>query len=142
MKKIILVVAAAAAIIAQSCTKDSINPAQDRAMLETGREICFSTTGIEVNASTKATASRVGTTPTFQTGRYWPNSNPSYHFYASNAALTSVANGATVTADGTLDVVCGYVENPNFNGLNLLNFIHIYSRIADISVTSSKGYTI
>ncbi len=171
MKKIILVVAAAAAVIAQSCTKDSINPAQDRAMLETGREICFSTTGIEVNTSTKvtavtnenissfnlltnngaadaqsylwtATASRVGTTPTFQTGRYWPNSNPSYHFYASNAALTSVANGATVTADGTLDVVCGYVENPNFNGLNLLNFIHIYSRIADISVTSSKGYTI
>ena len=111
MKKIILVVAAAAAVIAQSCTKDSINPVQDRAMLETGREICFSTTGIEVNASTKvtavtnenissfnlltnngaadaqsylwtATASRVGTTPTFQTGRYWPNSNPSYHKFS------------------------------------------------------------
>ena len=140
-------------------------------MPETGREICFSATGIEVNASTKvtavtsenmssfnlltnngatdaqvylwtATASRVGTSSTFQTGRYWPNTNPSYHFYASNASLTSVANGATVTADGTLDVLCAYNENPTFNGLSLLNFYHIYSRIAEISVTSSKGYTV
>lgn len=75
------------------------------------------------------------------TGKYWPSSNPSYHFYASNAALIFNAAGCTVAASNTTDVVVCYKASPTYASSNALAFTHIFGRIGDVTVQAGDGFS-
>lgn len=75
-------------------------------------------------------------------GKWWPSTDPGYHFSASNAALTFSAAGTTVAATNATDVVCAYMPNPTYKGTNTLEFKHIFARITDVTFSSIDGYTI
>ena len=76
-------------------------------------------------------------------GKWWPSTNPSYHFYAANSALTFAAAGTTVSpSDNSKDVVVAYKPSPTYNDANSLQFEHIYARIGQVSITATDGYTI
>lgn len=74
--------------------------------------------------------------------KYWPRTDPSYHFRASNVTMTFAAGDATVSATNTQDVVCAYEPDPTFKEKNTLTFEHIFARIGDVTVTATGGYTI
>lgn len=80
----------------------------------------------------------------FTGGKVWPSSNPNYHFYASNAALTVGASGATVAATSATDVVCAYlpVGEVGYRSTNTLAFSHVFARLGDVTVLSATGYTL
>ena len=75
------------------------------------------------------------------TGKYWPATNPSYHFYASNAALTFNAAGCTVAATNTTDVVVCYKPSPTYASSNALGFTHIFGRIGNVTVQAGDGFS-
>ena len=79
---------------------------------------------------------------TFSGNKWWPASNPSYHFYASSSAIAHTAAGATVAATNDADVVCAYSPNPTFAVTNTLVFNHIFARLGSVTFTASSGYTI
>lgn len=74
--------------------------------------------------------------------KWWPNADPNYHFYASNAALTFAADGTTVAATNATDVVCAYLASPTYNSTNTLTFEHIFARITDVTFSGGDDYTI
>ena len=78
----------------------------------------------------------------FEGDKYWPNSNPSYKFYASSLAITYAAAGSTVNASNTSDVVCSYMASPTYMSPNTFTFEHIFARIGDVTVSALDGYTI
>lgn len=78
----------------------------------------------------------------FVGGKYWPSTNPSYHFYASNNALTFAAAGTTVSATNSTDVVCAYLPSPTYLSANSLTFNHIFARIGNVTISAVSGYTI
>lgn len=78
----------------------------------------------------------------FEGDKYWPNSNPSYKFYASSLAITYAAAGSTVNASNTSDVVCSYMASPTYKSPNTFIFEHIFARIGDVTVSARDGYTI
>ena len=75
-------------------------------------------------------------------GKFWPASNPNYHFYASNVALSFAAAGTTVSADSGTDVVCAYLASPTYKTVNTLTFQHVFARIGEFTVTAEAGYTV
>lgn len=75
-------------------------------------------------------------------GRWWPATDPSYRFYASNALLNYSSEGATVYASNTTDVVCAYASSPSFGNRNTLSFEHIFARLGTFTVTADNGFTI
>ena len=75
-------------------------------------------------------------------GKWWPSTDPGYHFYAANAALTFNADGPTVAATNGTDVVCAYMPSPAYKTPNTLEFKHIFARITDVTFSSIDGYTI
>lgn len=75
-------------------------------------------------------------------GKWWPTTDPGYHFYGSNAALTFNADGCTVAATNATDVVCAYLPSPTYKSMNTLAFQHIFARITDVTFTAIDGYTI
>lgn len=91
-------------------------------------------------------------TPTYTGGKYWPYTDPGYHFYAvsvaegadSAPALAFAAGGTTVTTDGTKDVVCAYLPyaDGSYKVKNHLNFAHIYARLSTVTVNASASYAI
>ena len=96
--------------------------------------------GSESEAWTNAHFTKSG--DTWIGDKYWPASNPSYHFYASNAQLTFNAAGATINANSNTDVVCAYLPESNYKTLNTLAFKHIFARLCRIDVAAQTGYTI
>ena len=80
----------------------------------------------------------------FKGGKYWPSTNPTYHFYASNAAVTVSASGATVAATNAKDVVCAYLpaSQVGYKTTNSLAFEHVFARIGDVTVSAASGYTL
>lgn len=78
----------------------------------------------------------------FKGGRYWPETDPGYHFFASNRPLTFNAAGTTVSATDSYDVVCAYLPSPSYKASNLLTFKHIFARLGDVTFTAVDGYTI
>ena len=75
-------------------------------------------------------------------GQYWPDSDPSYHFYASNAQMTANSGHApTVTVTDARDIVCAYLPAGKFRSTNRLIFEHILSRVDEMTVTAQEGYT-
>lgn len=165
MKKINFLFAAVAAVLSISCNKDI-------KMVVSGSEmanapISFKISGMDVDISTKVDAvtslesfnviastgsagaesmnwSTVATRSgdSYITNRYWPYSDPGYHFYASNTAMTFNAAGPVVGVDGTVDVVCAHSNNPVFNVPTILNFHHVMSRLGSVTVNHTTGYSL
>jgi len=78
----------------------------------------------------------------YQTGKYWPDSDPSYHFYASNESISLESGVPVLSADGSTDVVAAITRSSTYLSTNTLNFSHIYSRVGTVSVSSKNGYDV
>lgn len=79
----------------------------------------------------------------YKGGQYWPDTNPGYHFYASNAAMTFAASGTTIAvADSDTDVVAAYLASPTYKSSNLLTFGHILCQVGTATVKAPAGYTV
>ena len=165
MKKVLFIIPVLAALV--SCNKET---ALQSISNDSPREICFTVDdGFSAEAATKATsavtslssfyvAAATGTAGSADTyawgpvsftgstsytgGKYWPASNPSYHFYASNVSMTCTANSApTIAATNGTDIVCAYLASPTYNASNALSFNHIFARLGKTTVTVQSGYT-
>lgn len=81
---------------------------------------------------------------TFTGGKYWPSSDRSYKFYASNSALTASASGPSVTVSSasTLDVVCAVNLSPTYLSPVPMTFNHILARVGYCSCSVPDGYTL
>ena len=166
MKKIYNMMAVLALVtgLAASCQKAPEVP-QDRKIrfsmeapevsLETKATVVTTTTintnGFNVSATTGSAGSEssawnsVAFTKNgtyFESSKLWPSTDPSYHFYASNNAITFAAAGSTVSASNSTDVVCAYIASPTYESPNSLTFKHIFARIGNFTVTAVDGYTI
>ena len=75
-------------------------------------------------------------------GKYWPISNPGYHFYASNCPLVFHAGGSLVQASNNADVICAYKATPSYKEDNTLVFKHIFARIGVVTAHAQDGYTL
>ena len=158
-------------LCAVACAKENVNHRAVEAGREDGKEICFEVKGMDPYTESKVTevtrdnltsfylkatsgnagseterwsvtATKQASSGEFVTGKYWPFADPSYHFYASNAALATSAAGASVTVDGNADVICACLYDPEFNATNSITFSHIMARIGSVEVTSAKGYAV
>ena len=79
----------------------------------------------------------------YSADKYWPASDPKYHFYAANTDLSFSAQGCGITvADASKDIVAAYLPNPSYKNSNNLTFQHIFTRIGTIIVKSPSGYQI
>lgn len=78
--------------------------------------------------------------------KWWPATNPGYHFYASNFNLTFNAGGTTIAATNDIDAVCAYIETSSYTPTtgvkNLLSFQHVFARLGVVEVKAEDGYTI
>jgi len=92
--------------------------------------------GEEVRAWENAAFSGDGA---FAGGKYWPSTDPGYHFYASSRSLSFQADGCTVSADNQSDVVCAYLPTPAFQAANTLTFQHIFARIGRLTVEAERA---
>ena len=158
-------------LCAVACAKENGNRRAGGAWQEDGKEICFVIKGMDPYTESKVTevtrenlasfylkatagsagseterwsvtATKQSSSGEFVTGKYWPFADPSYHFYASNAALTTSAAGTSVTVDGSSDVICACLYDPEFNATNSITFSHIMARIGSVEVTSANGYAV
>ena len=76
-------------------------------------------------------------------GKFWPASNPGYHFYLSNTALTHTANGATVSpADAGADIVVDHLASPNYKQVNTATLEHIFAQVGTVSMKAPAGYAV
>ena len=78
----------------------------------------------------------------FTAEKWWPSTDPSYHFYASNAPLHFTAYGQTITCFNTEDVVCAYLETPDYNTANTLTFEHVLARVGTVTINGPAGYEV
>lgn len=69
---------------------------------------------------------------------WWPATNESFRFYASNVAMTYSAAGATVSVTNDTDVLCAYQASPTFEATNTLAFKHIFACISEVKVVSDR----
>ena len=98
--------------------------------------------GSESSVWNSVTFTKDGATDDYKGDKWWPNSNPSYHFYASNAEITFAAAGSTVAATSDTDVICAYMASPSYKTKNTLTFEHVFARLGDVEVSAADGYTI
>ena len=98
--------------------------------------------GSESSVWNSVTFTKDGATDDYKGDKWWPNSNPSYHFYASNAEITFAAEGSTVAATSDTDVICAYMASPSYKTKNTLTFEHVFARLGDVEVSAADGYTI
>lgn len=78
-------------------------------------------------------------------GKYWPITDPSYRFYASNASLTIGANTATISpTDADTDIVVDYLAaaDVTFNENNTLTMEHIFAQIGTVTMKAPATYTV
>lgn len=79
----------------------------------------------------------------YSADKYWPASDPKYHFYATNANLSFSAQGCEIpVTDASIDIVAAYLPKPSYKNSNNLTFHHIFTRIGTITVNSPSGYQI
>ncbi len=161
---------AAAAMTLCSCNKEPRTAASSEAVPVPGSEICFESSELDmtVTRTTAITAvsgltsvnvhcftgtagsaetskwtvtGKSAASGTLSTGKYWPASDPSYRFYASNATITPAAAGATITAANCdTDWVVAKCLTPTFGTSNALAFDHILARVSTITINTQSGY--
>lgn len=81
----------------------------------------------------------------FTGGKYWPDTNPNYHFYASNVSMTCTANSAPTIAVTSIDkdIVCAVCATPTHKATNALSFEHIFARLGSVTVNGpGEGYSL
>ena len=98
--------------------------------------------GSESSVWNSVTFTKDGATDDYKGDKWWPNSNPNYHFFASNAPITFAAAGSTVAATNATDVICAYMASPSYKTKNTLTFEHVFARLGDVEVSAADGYTI
>ena len=168
MKKLFLsIMLIAGALVSSSCMREilSVEPSsKDPILFEEGTFNAYVTTkatettlsnlqsgGFKASATTGSVGSEVSgwnnvsftlNGESYEGNKFWPASDPSYHFYASNVDLTHTVNGCTVAATNETDVVCAYLASPNYKRKNTLNFEHIFARIGTVTIAAIPGYTL
>lgn len=76
-------------------------------------------------------------------GKYWPITDPSYKFYACNAALTVGASSATIApADADTDIVVDYLASPSYKVNNTLTMKHIFAQIGTVTMKAPATFTV
>ena len=76
-------------------------------------------------------------------GKFWPETNPNYHFYVANVALTHTANGATVSpANANTDIVVDYVASPTHKSKTTVELEHIFAQVGTVSMKAPAGYAV
>lgn len=76
-------------------------------------------------------------------GKYWPETNPNYHFYVANVALTHTATGATVSpANANTDIVVDYVASPTHKSKTTVELEHIFAQVGTVSMKAPEGYAV
>lgn len=81
-------------------------------------------------------------TTAYTGGKFWPSSDQSYKFYASNMGLTASPTGPTVAASNATDVVCAVLASPVYKSSNALTFEHIFARVGFCNVTPPAGFSV
>ena len=95
----------------------------------------------ETAVFTSAAFSRSGSNWTG--GKFWPASNPGYHFYLANTALTHTANGATVSpSNAGTDIVVDCIASPNYKQVNTATLEHIFAQVGTVSMKAPEGYAV
>ena len=97
--------------------------------------------GSESAAFTSVSFTKSGSTWTG--GKYWPSSDPGYHFYAANVALTHTSSGATVSpSNANTDIIVDYVATSNWKQNTTLNMDHIFAQVGTVSMKAPAGYAV
>ena len=73
---------------------------------------------------------------------FWPASNPSWRFYASNVPTEFRSTGCCVWADNATDVVYALLDSPTFQKKNTLTFKHAFALLDEVRVEAASGYSI
>lgn len=158
--KSLFVFALAAASLAVACRKTAPAP-------EISQEITFRMANSPVSVSTKTdqvtTLSSFGVTATtgtsgaevpawenvtfsgweiFTGGKWWPETDPNFHFYASNNPISLVHGEAVLPVENTSDAVVAYLPHPAYKTVNNITFQHIFARLKNISVGAEPGFTL
>lgn len=97
--------------------------------------------GSETSVWSQAVFSKSSGSSLYKSDKYWPISDPGYHFYASNVEMVG-GTACTVSAGSGTDIVCAYLDNPGFNESDTLKFAHIFARIGTVSISAQDGYEI
>ncbi len=81
--------------------------------------------------------------PNYTGGKFWPSTDQSYHFYASNASMTFSPSAVTVSpANANTDVIVAKLATPTYKASNKLTFKHVFARIGTITLNAPAGYTL
>lgn len=99
-------------------------------------------TGTAGSAESTVFNSAFSGTTTYTGGKYWPSTDRSYHFYASNASIAAAAGGPTIAATNDTDIVCAFLATPTYKASNALVFNHIFARIGTCKIAAPSGYTV
>lgn len=125
---------------------EALSTRADLLSLSSFNVLCITGTMGGVSEKKEFTAEFVKDGSYYKAGKYWPQSNPSYSFYASNASITSIASGAYLSVDGTTDVVAAYCKYDssasNYKQIIPLTFEHIYAKLGYCKVTAPQGYSV
>ena len=98
--------------------------------------------GSEVSVWNSSTFTGSGSPMVYKGDKWWPTSDPSYHFYASNAPLSFAAGGTTVAASNATDVICAYMPVPTYKVRNTLSFEHVFARLGQVTVSAPASFAI
>lgn len=80
---------------------------------------------------------------TWTGGKYWPATDPGYHFYAANLPIDHTSSGAIVSpGNADTDIVVAYLANPTFRQQNTLVMDHIFARIGTVGMKAPAGYAV
>ena len=113
--------------------------AETRANLSTLYVTATTGSNSETSVFTSASFSKSGSV--WKGGKYWPSTNPNYHFYLSNVALTHTSSGATVSpSNANTDIVVDYIATPTFKAQNTVELEHIFAQVGTVRVKVKAGY--
>lgn len=78
----------------------------------------------------------------FTGGKWWPETDPGFRFYAANSPIALVHGEVVMQARNTTDIVTAYLPNPAYKTVNNITFQHIFARLRNVSVGVEPGYTL
>lgn len=95
----------------------------------------------QVNGFTNVTFSK--TNNEWKGGKYWPETDPGYHFYLSNSQLTYAAGGATISpSNANSDIVTAYVASPTHRAKTNVELGHIFAQVGTVSMKAPAGWAV
>ena len=103
--------------------------------------IVVATQGVDVKWTATFTKRSDGK---FVSDKVWPATDPGWSFYASNVEMTASSSGEQIIVPNgnNTDIVCAYMEAPEFKKVNTLKFKHILGRIVGYEANLLPGYEI